>query len=165
MNESILLGWFMVCLLKPSLPSNSEKAAKLAHAKHQSFTIRRRCESFIKSVKREEIYANKYENLENLRANIGEFIEEYYNRKRLHSALGYRSPEEFEQQRKRESFVGCMRQRNAYDETHETTGGPAFVPLATIVAFICFSLLLLRNLFGPNTLRATRAWLRSGSIP
>jgi hypothetical protein len=33
-----------------------------------------------------------------LRANIEEFIEEYYNRQRLHSALGYRSPEEFEQQ-------------------------------------------------------------------
>ena len=56
------------------------------------------CESFMKTLKREEIYANKYDNLEHLRANIGEFIEEYYNRQRLHSALGYRSPEEFEQQ-------------------------------------------------------------------
>jgi integrase-like protein len=33
-----------------------------------------------------------------LRTNIEEFIEQYYNRQRLHSALGYRSPEEFEQQ-------------------------------------------------------------------
>src|SRR6202011_5402552 len=56
------------------------------------------CESFMKTLKREEIYANKYDNLENLRANIEEFIEQYYNRLRLHSALGYRSPEEFEQQ-------------------------------------------------------------------
>ena len=56
------------------------------------------CESFIKTLKREEIYANKYDNLEHLRANIEEFIEEYYNRQRLHSALGYRPPEEFEQQ-------------------------------------------------------------------
>jgi transposase InsO family protein len=55
------------------------------------------CESFMKTLKREEIYANKYDNLEHLRTNIGEFIEEYYNRQRLHSALGYRSPEEFEQ--------------------------------------------------------------------
>jgi len=54
------------------------------------------CESFIKTLKREEIYAHKYDNLEHLRANIEEFIEEYYNRQRLHSALGYRSPEEFE---------------------------------------------------------------------
>jgi transposase InsO family protein len=57
------------------------------------------CESFMKTLKREEIYANKYDDLENLRANIEEFIEEYYNRQRLHSALGYRSPEEFEQLR------------------------------------------------------------------
>ncbi len=52
----------------------------------------------MKTLKREEIYANKYDDLENLRANIEEFIEQYYNRQRLHSALGYRSPEEFEQQ-------------------------------------------------------------------
>jgi transposase InsO family protein len=56
------------------------------------------CESFMKTLKREEIYANKYGDLEHLRANIEEFIEEYYNQQRLHSALGYRSPEEFEQQ-------------------------------------------------------------------
>jgi transposase InsO family protein len=59
------------------------------------------CESFIKTLKREEIYANKYDNLEHLRANIEEFIEQYYNRQRLHSALGYRSPEEFERQKER----------------------------------------------------------------
>jgi len=56
------------------------------------------CESFMKTLKQEEIYANRYENLEQLRTNIEEFIEQYYNRLRLHSALGYRSPEEFEQQ-------------------------------------------------------------------
>ena len=56
------------------------------------------CESFIKTLKREEIRANSYENLEHLRANIEVFIERYYNRQRLHSALGYRTPEEFERQ-------------------------------------------------------------------
>jgi len=56
------------------------------------------CESFIKTLKREEIYANSYENLEHLRANIETFIEQYYNQRRLHSALGYRTPEEFERQ-------------------------------------------------------------------
>lgn len=55
------------------------------------------CESFMKTLKREEIYANKYCNLDDLRTNIRAFIEEYYNRLRLHSALGYRPPEEFEQ--------------------------------------------------------------------
>ncbi len=56
-----------------------------------------RCESFMRTLKREEIYANAYRDLEHLRANVEEFIARYYNRKRLHSALGYRSPEEFEQ--------------------------------------------------------------------
>ena len=54
------------------------------------------CESFIKTLKREEIYANKYDDLERLRTNIEEFMEEYYNRQRLHSALGYHPLEEFE---------------------------------------------------------------------
>ena len=48
------------------------------------------CESFMKTLKCGEIYANRYDNLEQLRTNIEEFIEEYYNRQRLHSALGYR---------------------------------------------------------------------------
>jgi len=54
------------------------------------------CESFMKTLKREEIYANKYDDLENLRANIEEFIEQYYNRQRLHSALAI-DPRRFEQ--------------------------------------------------------------------
>jgi putative transposase len=55
------------------------------------------CESFMKTLKREEIYANTYRDLDHLRRNIAAFIEQYYNRDRLHSALGYHSPEEFEQ--------------------------------------------------------------------
>ena len=61
------------------------------------------CESFIKTLKREEIYANEYRDLDHLRANIEEFIEEYYNRCQLHSALGYQPPEEFEQAAKAEA--------------------------------------------------------------
>jgi transposase InsO family protein len=49
-------------------------------------TVNASCESFIKTLKREEIYANAYDDLEHLRANIEEFIERYYNRQRLHSA-------------------------------------------------------------------------------
>ena len=55
------------------------------------------CESFMKTLKREEIYANDYRDLKHLLGNIEAFIEQYYNRCRLHSALGYRPPEEFEQ--------------------------------------------------------------------
>jgi putative transposase len=56
------------------------------------------CESFMKTLKREEIYAQDYRDLDHLRSNIEAFIEQYYNRQRLHSALGYRSPEEFERE-------------------------------------------------------------------
>ena len=56
------------------------------------------CESFIKTLKREEIYANKYRGLEDLNVHIEEFIDGYYNPKRLHSALGYQTPEEYEAQ-------------------------------------------------------------------
>jgi len=42
----------------------------------------------MKTLKREEIYANRYEDLGHMRVNIEEFIEQYYNRQRLHSALG-----------------------------------------------------------------------------
>jgi transposase InsO family protein len=55
------------------------------------------CESFMKTLKQEEIYANHYRDLDHLRSNIETFIELYYNRSRLHSALGYLPPEEFEQ--------------------------------------------------------------------
>jgi transposase InsO family protein len=54
------------------------------------------CESFIKTLKREEIYANKYHYIDELNAHLEEFIEQYYNRLRLHSALGYKTPEELE---------------------------------------------------------------------
>jgi putative transposase len=54
------------------------------------------CESFLKTLKREEIYAHTYRDFDYLRANIAAFIEQYDNRGRLHSALGYHSPEEFE---------------------------------------------------------------------
>jgi putative transposase len=55
------------------------------------------CESFMKTLKREEIHANEYRDLGHLLQNVAAFIDHYYNRVRLHSALGYRPPEEFEQ--------------------------------------------------------------------
>ena len=67
------------------------------------------CESFLKTLKREEIYANQYSDLEQLLTNIEEFIDQYYNRQRLHSALGYRSPEEFEQQTTASNFMTQLR--------------------------------------------------------
>src|SRR6202050_2075391 len=61
------------------------------------------CESFLKTLKREEIHASIYRDFEDLRDRMEEFIEGYYNVRRLHSALGYRSPEDFEKASQRES--------------------------------------------------------------
>jgi len=54
------------------------------------------CESFMKTLKYEEVYRQEYRDLAEARASIQQFIEKIYNGKRLHSALGYRPPAEFE---------------------------------------------------------------------
>jgi hypothetical protein len=68
---------------------------------HRRLLYKWRCRSlrtsFVKTLKREEIYANEYRDLNHLRENIAAFIDSYYNCVRLHSALAYRPPEEFEQ--------------------------------------------------------------------
>ena len=55
------------------------------------------CESFMKTLKQEEIYVQQYRDLEHLHSNVEIFIEQYYNQQRLHSALNYLPPAEFEQ--------------------------------------------------------------------
>jgi transposase InsO family protein len=55
-----------------------------------------KAERFMRTLKYEEIYMNDYETLAEVRASIEHFIETVYNRKRLHSAIGYRPPVEFE---------------------------------------------------------------------
>jgi putative transposase len=54
------------------------------------------CESFMKTLKYEEVHRNEYRDLAEARSEIREFLEKVYNQKRLHSALGYVPPAEFE---------------------------------------------------------------------
>jgi putative transposase len=98
---------------EPGLVHHSDRGAQYAHAAYLrmlhmhgvvpsvsrpgSPSDNANCESFFRTLKREEVDAKEYRDLEDLRLNISAFIERCYNRIRLHSALGYRPPEEFEQ--------------------------------------------------------------------
>lgn len=55
------------------------------------------CESFMKTLKYEEVHRQEYRDLADARASIEDFLERVYNHKRLHSALGYCAPAKFEQ--------------------------------------------------------------------
>jgi transposase InsO family protein len=67
--------------------SMSEKANPYDNAK---------MESFFRTLKVEEVYMSDYETYDDVLASIPYFIEDMYNKKRLHSSLGYMPPEEFE---------------------------------------------------------------------
>jgi putative transposase len=83
-----------------------QEYVKILHQHHIILSMSRpgnpydnaKCESFMKTLKQEEIYLGQYQDFEDLLAHITVFIEQYYNRRRLHSALDYRSPERFERE-------------------------------------------------------------------
>jgi transposase InsO family protein len=97
----------------PSLVHHSDRGVQYASTQytallkeHQaSISMSRRgnpydnaaCESFMKTLKYEEVYRNEYRDMEDALASIAQFIEQVYNQTRLHSALGYLPPAEFEQ--------------------------------------------------------------------
>ena len=76
-----------------------------------------KAESFIKTLKYEEVYLFEYENYAEAQQRIEEFIERVYNEKRLHSALDYRPPNEYEQW-----LLEQQRRRGWRDEFSEASG-------------------------------------------
>lgn len=55
-----------------------------------------KAERFFRTLKEEEVYLNQYDSLAEAETQIGSFIADVYNTKRLHSSLGYLPPVEFE---------------------------------------------------------------------
>lgn len=97
-----------------------------------------KAESFMATLKGEQIDGRAYRDLQHAVADIGSFIEEVYNRQRLHSALGYRSPEQFEADHRNQSNPsggGAARSQGSapppLNSTVEPTNKPATMPLVS----------------------------------
>jgi transposase InsO family protein len=99
--------------VKPGLIHHSDRGVQYAATDYVSLLVKQqirismsrpgnpydnaKAERFMRTLKYEEVYLSDYQNLVEARASIRRFLEDVYNRKRLHSALGYRPPVEFEQ--------------------------------------------------------------------
>jgi transposase InsO family protein len=98
--------------VKPGLVHHSDRGVQYAAADYVSLLVKHqirismsrtgnpydnaRAERFMRTLKHEEVFLSDYQNLTEARASIRRFINDVYNRKRLHSALGYLPPVEFE---------------------------------------------------------------------
>lgn len=100
-------------VIKPGLIHHSDRGKQYAAAAYVSLLVKHQirpsmsrpgnpydnpqAERVIRTIKYDEVYLSDYQTLIEARASIGHFIEEVYDRKRLHSVLGYKTPFEFEQ--------------------------------------------------------------------
>lgn len=75
-----------------------ERGIRISMSRRGNAYDNAQAESFIKTLKYEEVYLFEYETLAEARARLSHFLEEVYNQKRLHSSIGYLPPVEFEQQ-------------------------------------------------------------------
>ena len=116
MDTNLTLGALEEALatrdIKPGLIHHSDRGMQYASSAYterlQSMSIpismsakgnaydNAKAESFFKTLKQEEVYLKQYQTFEEASANIGQFIDDVYNTKRLHSSLGYVPPIEFE---------------------------------------------------------------------
>ncbi len=78
------------------VPRLEEAGARISMAAVGNPYENAKAESFFRTLKMEEVYLKDYRDFEEAQENIGEFIEEVYNEKRLHSSLGYLPPAGFE---------------------------------------------------------------------
>lgn len=74
-----------------------ERGIRISMSRRGNAYDNAQAESFMKTLKYEEVYLREYETMAEARASISHFLEAVYNQKRLHSALGYVPPVEFEQ--------------------------------------------------------------------
>ena len=90
-----------------------------------------RAERFMRTLKEEEVQGRSYENVEDAKRRIGEFLEETYNRQRLHSALHYLMPDEFEKSLKTvvsDGADGNGGNRNRFPTVPTGLGNPSGIP-------------------------------------
>ncbi|MFN2456384.1 MAG: IS3 family transposase [Pyrinomonadaceae bacterium] len=99
--------------VQPGLVHHSDRGVQYASADYTELLVKHgiqismsrtanpydnaRCERFMRTLKYEEVYLSDYDTLAEARTSIKHFLEEVYNQKRLHSAIGYVPPAEFEQ--------------------------------------------------------------------
>jgi transposase InsO family protein len=104
------------------------------------------CESFMKTLKCEEVYRTEYRDQAEARLRIGEFIERVYNETRLHSALDYRPPAEFERElraaQKKEAatrrLIACV--FSGIGKSFHPMGAPTSRPTPPLIVWMSFRL-------------------------
>lgn len=74
----------------------TEKKFKISQSRLATPEDNAYIESFFKTLKKEEIYYKEYKTMTDVKNNLPQFIDDIYNKKRLHSSLGYKTPQEFE---------------------------------------------------------------------